>query len=247
MRVKPAIAIAALLLIGCTAAPAPVQTPAPMVTGTPTADAVDPSLDSDALFVISATTTSASGDAVELTMTGHASQAYDARPEIKQAYIDQCTALGGGTVMDADGTLDDASLAAFGSSLMVIDTTSTPASTPLVGGIELRLGNPFYFVVASGDGLSNPYASGCYGGYQIDSTGTVTSITNYETGDPTPDLAQWRSGRYGFSVAYGSSAVLENCVITLTQLAIDSGVGEIDGWYPDSGTESECAIGYRGE
>ena len=247
MRVKPAIALAALLLVGCTATPSALDTPAPMQTGTPTADAVDPSLDSDALFVITATTTSASGDPVELTMTAHASQPFDARPEVKQQYVEQCTALGGGVVMHAGGGLHDESLAEVGSSLMVIDTESVPVATPLVGGVELLLGNPFYSVVASGDGLSNPYANLCYGGYQIDSTGSVTSITSYETGSPEPDLAQWRGGRYGFTVAYGSSAVLENCVITLTQLAIDSGVGEIDGWYPDGGTESECAIGYRGE
>lgn len=228
----PVVALAALMLVGCTATPAPVETAAPMVTGTPTPDAADPNLDADALFVISATTTSVDGDAVALTMTGHASQALDARPDVKQSYIDQCTAVG-----DTGG----------GSSLMVIVTTSSPAATTLVGGIELRLGNPLYSVAASGDGLSNPYSDGCDSGYQIDSTGTVTSIINYDTGDPTPDLAQWRTGRYGFSVAYGSSAILENCEITLTQLAIDSGVGDIDGWYADGGTESECAIGYRGE
>jgi hypothetical protein len=156
VRVRPAIALTALLLVGCTAAPAPVDTMAPMVTETPTADAVDPSLANDALFVIAATTTSASGEAVELTMTGHASQPVDARPEVKQSYVEQCTALGGGVVMNAGGGLDDASLAAVGSSLMVIDTTSVPAATTLVGGVELLLGNPFYTVVAAGDGLATP-------------------------------------------------------------------------------------------
>ena len=210
MRVKPAIALAALLLAGCTATP-PVPAPVPSMDSveTPTAEA---DFGDDTLFIIAATTTAADGSAVELSMRGYASQAWDARPEVKQSYVDQCTALGGGTVMDSSGELSDETLADYGSSLMVIETTSTPAATTLTGGIELLLGNPFYTVVASGDGLSNPYANECFGGYQIDST-----------------------------------AVLENCVITLTQLAIDSGVADIDGWFSDGGTDLECAIGYRGE
>ena len=242
MRVKPALALAAVLLLaGCTAAaPTPVET---MAIPIPTAE-VD--FGDDTLFVITATTTAADGSPVELTMTGYASQPVDARPDLKRAYVEQCTALGGGVVLERDGGLDDASLAAVGSTLMVIETQSSPAATALQGGIELLLGKPFYTVVATGDGLTNPYASGCFGGYQIDSTGSVTSITNYETGSPEPDLAQWRSGRYGFSVAFDSPATLSNCVVTLSQLAIDSGVNDIDGWFADGGTEFECAVGYRG-
>ena len=246
MPVKAPLAIVALLVLaGCTATP--VVPDLPMVSPSVTDDDVEDFGD-DTLFVISATTTAADGSPVELQMRGYANQAFDApgREAIKQSYVEQCTALGGGTVMDASGELNDETLAAYGSSLMVIETESTPTGTTLVGGIELLLGNSFYTVVASGDGLSNPYANECFGGYQIDATGSVTSITNYETGSPTPDLAQWRSGRYGFSVAFGSTAVLENCVITLTQLAVDSDVAEIDGWGADGGTELECAIGYRG-
>ena len=243
MRVKPALALATMLLLaGCTAetTSAPDET---MAIPAPTAEA---DFGDDTLFVISATTTAADGSAVELTMTGYASQPFHARPDIKQAYVEQCTALGGGVVLERDGGLDDASLAAVGSTLMVIETQSSPSATTLQGGIELLLGKPFYTVVAEGDGLSNPYASGCFGGYQIDSTGSVTSITNYETGSPETDLAQWRSGRYGFSVAFDSPATLGNCVVTLSQLAIDSGVNDIDGWFADGGTEFECAVGYRG-
>lgn len=216
-----------------------------MSSPTPTADA--PLLDKGALFLITATTTSATGEAIEVRMTGYASRPFSDVPDITQSYVDQCTALGGGVVLQPDGGLDDATLTAVGSSLMVIETVSTPSNTTLAGGIELLLGNPFYTVVASGDGLSNPFANQCFGGYQIGSTGSVTSITNYETGSPTPDPSQWRSGRYGFAVAFASTETLSNCVVTLTQLAIDSGVGEIDGWYPDGGTETECAIGYHGQ
>jgi hypothetical protein len=243
--VRPAILIAAVaLLVGCASAP-PAPRPAPP-SSSPTAVAPDPSLDADTLFVITATTTAADGSTVDLVMTGHATQPVDARPDIAAAYVSQCAALGGGVVLDRDGGLDDDTLRAVGSSLMVIDTTSTPAATALSGGVDLLLGNSFYTVVASGDGLGNPYQDGCNGGYQLTSTGTVVSITNYETGSPTPDLAQWRSGRYGFSIAFDSTAVLSSCEIVLTPLAVESDVANIDGWYPDGGSEHECAIGYRG-
>jgi hypothetical protein len=239
--VKATLALLLVALTGCTAAP--LVAPAPMPTQTPTPVAT---YDSDVVFVISATTTSADGHEVELMMTGHASQPFDARPEIKQSYVDQCAALGGGTVLDREGGLDDATLTRVGSSLMVIETVSTPAATTLTGGIELLLGRPFYTVVASGDALTHPAENACYGGYQISATGSVTSITNYETGSLGADLAQWRSGRYGFSVAFDSTAVLSDCEVTITQLAIDSGVGSIDGLFADGGTEFECAVGYRG-
>jgi hypothetical protein len=243
--VRPAILIAAIaLLAGCASAPpAPVPTtPSPA----PTAAALDPSLDADTLFVISATTTAADGSTVDLVMTGHASQPFDARPDVADAYVEQCTALGGGVVLDRNGGLDEETLRAVGSSLMVIDTHSSPAGTALSGGVDLLLGNTFYTVVATGDGLGNPYQDGCNGGYQLTSTGMVTSITNYETGSPTPDLAQWRSGRYGFSIAFDSTAVLSDCEIVLTPLAIENDVADIDGWFADGGSEHECAIGYRG-
>jgi hypothetical protein len=241
MRLALALALA-LALSGCTEAPAPVPpdlTPAPSVAA--------PNLGEGVLFVITAITTSASGESVQLSMTGYANEPIAEVPQLARSYVDQCTALGGGVVLQREGGLDDETLAAVGSSLMLIETVSTPAHEDLGGGIELLLGNPFFTVVASGDGLSNPYAHECFGGYQISATGTVSSITNYETGSPTPDLAQWRSGRYGFSVAFGSTQTLHECVVTLSQLAIDSGVGDIDGWYPDGGTELECAIGYRGQ
>ncbi len=212
----------------------------------PTAAVIDPTLDADTLFVITATTTAADGSAVDLVMTGHASQPFDARPDLAAAYVEQCAALGGGVVLDREGGLDDDTLRDVGSSLMVIDTLSTPAATTLSGGVDLLLGNAFYTVVASGDGLGNPYQDGCNAGYQVTSTGAVRSITNYETGSPAPDLAQWRSGRYGFSIAFDSTAVISECTVVLTPLAIEADVSEIDGWYPDGGSEHECAIGYRG-
>jgi hypothetical protein len=243
--------VSAALLTGCDPGGFPIRpdTPAPINPGTPTAAPHDPRLDADTLFVITASTTDEHGNAVELTMVGHAAQSWDApgREAVKSTFIDQCSALGGGTAMAPDTVVDESTLAANGSSLMVIDVSSAPAATTLVGGVELLLGDPAFSVVTAGDGLSNPYAFACYGGYQISSTGTVSAIVNYETGSPEPDLSQWRSGRYGFTAAYGSPAVLSECSVALTTLAIDSGVGDVDGWYPDGGTDTECAIGYRGE
>ena len=239
------IATAALLLAGCSTGgfdPAPD----PMAPS-PTPTAAEGAYGDDVLFVITATTSAADGSPVQLTMTGHASQPADARPDVAERFISECSALGGGSVMDVDATLSAQTLAEFGSTLMVIDTVSEPAGVALAGAVELQLGNPFYYVVASGDGLGNPYAHSCYGGYQIAESGSVSSVTNYETGSPTPDLAQWRSGRYGFLTAFDSSAVLSDCVVELTPLAVEAKVADIDGWFSDGGSATECAVGYRGE
>ena len=240
-----------LLLTACDPLTGLGDEPSDSASGGPTAPTPDPSVEptSDVLFTIRTSTTDDSGSSVALTMVGHAPQDWDAagRAGIKDSFISQCAALGGGTVSNAEGVLDEASLDAYGSILMVIDVTSTPASHALAGGIELKLGSPYFYEVVSGDGLSNPYAVTCYAGYQINSTGTVTSITNYESGSPTPDPTQWKTGRYGFAAAYGSSAILSGCDIQLTALAIDSGIATADGWAVAPGTESECAIGYQGE
>ncbi len=240
-----------LLLTACDPLTGLGDEPSDSASDGPTTPTPDPTIapTSDILFTIRASTTDDTGSPVALTMVAHAPQDWDAagRADIKDSFISQCTALGGGTVSNVDGMLDEASLDAYGSTLMVIDVTSTPASQVLAGGIELKLGSPYFYEVVSGDGLSNPYAVSCYAGYQINSTGTVTSITNYESGNPTPDPKQWQTGRYGFSAAYGSSAILSGCNIQLTALAIDSGIAAVDGWAIVPGTESECAIGYQGE
>jgi hypothetical protein len=251
IRVRRALWAAVVLaastapLAGCDSG-FPSFTLTPVPSESPSA-AIDPG--DDTLFVVTATLTEPDGSEVELQMTGHASQEWDApgREAIKDAYIDQCNELGGGTVSDTEATLDEASLDDYGSTLMVIDVVSTPPGTTLGGPVELQLGNPFHYLVASGDGLENPHAYGCYGGYQLVSTGTVTAIVNYETGSPTADLSQWRTGRYGFIAAYGSPAVFSNCTIALTARAIEADVADVDGWDTEGGTDTECAIGYQGE
>ena len=222
-------------------------TPVPSESLTPAP--VDPDVDADVLFVITATMSEPGGAELTLQMTGHASQKWDApgREAIKDAYIEQCTALGGGTAMDPEGTLDEASLQANGSTLMVIDVVSTPAATSLRGPVELQLGNPNHYVVVSGDGVENPYPFGCYGGYRMVSTGEVSAIVNYETGSPSADLSQWRTGWYGFTSEFGSPAAFSNCTIALTPRAIEADVADVDGWDTEGGTETECAVGYQGE
>jgi hypothetical protein len=219
----------------------------PTETETATATAPDP--EDDTLFVITATMTEPNGEEVQLQMTGHAPQQWDApgREDVKETYIDQCTALGGGTAMDPEGLLNEASLSANGSTLMVIDVVSTPAATTLSGPVELQLGNPYHFVVVSGEGAENPYPFACYGGYRIVSTGTLSAIVNYETGSPSADLSQWRTGRYGFTSEFGSVAVFSDCTIALTARAIEADVADVDGWDAEGGTDTECAIGYQGE
>jgi hypothetical protein len=233
-------------LAGCD--PAPLITLTPVPTEAPTTAATSNPED-DTLFVITATLSEPNGEDVELTMTGHAPKAWDApgRETIKHAYLEQCTALGGGTSANPDGALDESTLGANGSTLMVIDVVSTPSATTLSGPVELQLGNPIHYVVVSGEGAENPYRYHCFGGYRIVSTGTLSAIVNYETGSPNADLSQWRTGRYGFTSEFGSTAVFSNCTIALTARATEADVADVDGWDTENGTETECAVGYQGE
>ena len=225
----------------------PSFTLTPVPSDSPTTATIAP--DDDTLFVITATMTEPSGEEVQLQMTGHASQLWDApgREAIKDAYLEQCTALGGGTSANPDGPVDESTMHANGSTLMVIDVVSTPSATTLSGPVELQLGNPIHYVVVSGEGAENPYPYHCYGGYRIVSTGTLSAIVNYETGSPSADLSQWRTGRYGFTSEFGSVAVFSDCTIALTARAIEADVADVDGWDAEGGTDTECAIGYQGE
>jgi hypothetical protein len=220
--------------------------PAESTTPTPVATVEAPS---DVLFTVTATTTDSEGGPVQLTMTAHRPQpsTNPGRESIRDEYIDGCNALGGGSVSNVDiGLLDSGILAGYGSSLMVIDVESTPAGRTFANPISLSLGSPYYFQVTTGDNVSNLTESYCYPGSQLDGTGAVTDITNYETASATPDPTQWRYGRYGFTIE-GGKKTLENCTFTSTPLAVADGMNDVDGWSATGATNKSCAIGYQGE
>jgi hypothetical protein len=220
--------------------PAASATPTPVPTvGAP----------SDVLFTVTATTTDSEGGPVQLTMTAHRPQpsTTPGRESIRDEYIAGCNALGGGSVSNVDvGLLDSSILATYGSSLMVIDIESTPAGRTFANPISLSLGSPYYFQVTTGDNVSNLTENYCYPGSQLDGTGSVTDITNYETASETPDPTQWLNGRYGFTIDSGKKT-LENCTFTSTPLAVADGMNDVYGWSSTGATNTSCAIGYQRE
>jgi hypothetical protein len=225
-------------------APTPVEGESSSPTPTPTPVAV-----SDVLFTITAEVTDTAGEVVSLTMTGHQPQVSTAagRESIRDTYISECNARGGGSTSDyAAGTIDPSMLEGFGSTLMVIDIDSSPAGRTFSAPLSLRLGSGFYYQVVTGDGVDHLRSTGCYADAELVGSGTATGITNYETGYGTPDPTQWQNGQYGFSIDHGRGS-LEHCEITLTPLAIDSGVESVPGWEPGGTSARFCAIGYLGE
>lgn len=254
-RIPPLVAVAAsvLLLSGCWLTPStPTGTdespaspsPAPSATD----DAVEePEAPSDVLFTITAGTTDDTGAPVTITMTGHAPQHWDAagRESVKNDFIAQCGALGGGSVWEIGAPLTDATLAAYGSTLMVIDVESTPAGRT-VEPIDLLAGSFYYQQVGTGAVAPVAELPGCSGSRLV-STGSATLITDYESGQPTGDLAQWLTGSYGFTAAYGSSTTFTSCTATLTPLAATYPLSSLPGWDVTQSTATQCWTGYQGE
>lgn len=228
---------------GASPTPRPTET---VVAEEPTEE--EPAAPSDVLFIVTAATTDSMGSPVTLTMTGHAPQHWDApgRESITNDFITQCTTLGGGSVWDSEATLSEATLDAFGSTLMVIDVESTPAGRTLAP-IELFGGSFFYQQVSSGDIVPATDFVGCTAGNRLETTGSGTIITNYENGSTTGDLSQWLAGGYGFGAAFGSSVTFTSCTTELTPLAQSFDLASLPGWDAATSSPTDCWIGYRGE
>lgn len=252
-RVSLAVVTASLLLLTACAPTSPVGddspatgTPKPVETVEPVAD--EPEAPSDVLFTVTAGTTDETGAPVTLTMTGHAPQHWDAdgRESVKSDFISRCSALGGGSVWEVGAPLTDATLGAYGSTLMVIDLEGTPAGRSFEA-IDLLAGSFYYQQVGSGALQPVTDITGCTAGSRMASTGTGTVITDYESGQPDGDLGQWMTGSYGFSAVYGSSTTFTSCVVELTPLAKTFDLASVPGWDATVWTETQCWIGYQGE
>lgn len=253
-RVSPLVAVAAsiLLLTACVPKPVaddtpPEASPKPVETVEPVDDE-EPEAPSDVLFTITAATIDDTGSPITITMTGHAPQHWNAagRESIKNDFIAQCGALGGGSVWEIGAPLNDATLDAYGSTLMVIDIESTPAGRTFEA-IDLLAGSFYYQQVGSGDIEPVTDFPGCTAGSRLASTGSATIITDYESGDTDGDLAQWLTGSYGFAAVYGSSTTFTSCTTELTPLAATFDLASITGWDATVSTPSQCWTGYQGE
>lgn len=228
--------LCALALAGCTSTPLAPPSPRPGPTqGESTAE------DSDVLFTIRATTTAADGSPVRLEFVAHDPQPWDApdRELLARSFLADC--------VSTDAPLSEETLGANGAELMVIEVASEPTATALAGAIDLQLGDANALRTASGEGLANLDAHGCFGRYQFASTGSLSATVDLETGSAQADPSQWRAGWYGFTTAAGSAAVLKDCTIELSQRAIDARVDQVLGWSPQDHVDGECAIGYQGE
>jgi hypothetical protein len=251
-----AIAASMLLLAGCSPTTLddspPVSSsasPDPVETMEPVDDADDePDAPSDVLFTITAGTTDASGSPITLTMTGHAPQHWNAagRESVKNDFITRCSALGGGSVWEIGAPLTDATLDAYGSTLMVIDVGGTPAGRSFEA-IDLLAGSFYYQQVGSPELEAVTDFAGCTAGTRVASTTAGTVIVDYESGESDGDLAQWVTGSYGFSAVYGSSTTFTSCAVELTPLAATYPLGDVPGWDATVSTPTQCWIGYQGE
>ena len=252
-RISPLVAVAAslLLLTACgptapTGGDAPTGSPTPLDTAQPADE--EPEAPSDVLFTVTAVTTDETGSPVTLTMTGHAPQHWDAagRESVKNDFIAGCSALGGSSVWDVGATLNDATLDAYGSTLMVIDVAGTPAGRSFEA-IDLLAGSFYYQQVGSGDLDAVTDIEGCTAGSRVSSTGSGTIITDYESGSTEGDLTQWLTGSYGFTAMFGSSTTFTSCTTELTPLAETFDLTSFEGWDAGHSTETACWIGYQGE
>jgi len=257
-RVSLAVVAASVLLLTACAPTSPVGDDSPP-TGSPkpveTVEPVDdepaddePEAPSDVLFTVTVGTTDETGAPVSLTMTGHAPQHWNAtgRESVKNDFITRCSALGGSSVWESGAPLTDALLDAYGSTLMVLDLEGSPASRSFEA-IDLLAGSFYYQQVGSGSLLPVTDFPGCTAGSRMGSTGSGTIITDYESGQPDGDLAQWITGSYGFSAVYGSSTTFTSCDVDLTPLAATYPLTSIPGWDSTVSTDTQCWIGYQGE
>ena len=243
------VAASVLLLTACVPtlsdddAPPP---PTPKPVETVVAD--EPDEPDDVLFTVTAGTTDDVGTPVTVTLTAHAPQSWDApgRAAVKDDFLSLCGALGGGSVWDPEATASDATLGAYGSTLMVIDVVSTPAGLSLEP-IDLLAGSFYYQQVASGDVTPVTEIEGCTAGNRLTQTGTVRAITDYESGSAAGDLDQWIAGSYGFTATFGTSTTFTSCDVELTPLFATYDLGEIEGWDAAQATDTACWIGYQGE
>jgi hypothetical protein len=200
------------------------------------------------LFTIEAQLSDGAGGYIPLTLVAHQLQDSDApgREDIADTYIEKCTALGGGNISNVNSTLSRATLDQYGSSLMVIDLSSTPPGIDLPQGVYLALGSVFQYQVAYGD-VYNDGETGCYQANELRTTGVATGITNYETGNSTSDPNQWVNGNYGFYLQPEEGGGLTACSIEFTDLATAAGVDAIQGWNPGYVTDTTCLFGNDGE
>lgn len=242
-----ALACTAILLSGCgspgqksapqkTAAASHAPTPSAAPTQEPTADV---------LFTISAKVRSSTGSTIGIQLTAHSPLAASDTSKAKALvteFLDQCGDGSGGTPITQD------SMVGNGSTLVLLELTSTTEGQQFVSPLDLYLGSNFSAKAASGAGIVPPPSSdGCIGTYSWSRSGTAHGIAEFENDTAIPDFGKWRYGLYGFAVQAGANATIESCTITMTDLAAAADIKSVPGWASRDTSGTSCATGYVGE
>lgn len=233
-----------VLLAGCSSSSSMLAGPSggPSTSPKPSPTATAPTAPKDVLFTIAAKVRDQKGNTIAIQLTAHTPVAYSnsaAKPLITE-FVDACGS--GATPVTAD------TLAANGSILMAMDLASSISGKTFVYPITLNLGNVYFGQAASGTGIApTDPTQPCSSGYNWSTSGTGHVIADFESGNPGPDLTNWKYALYGFSVPADSNSTIEACRVTLTDAAKTT-VADVAGWDPSqSATGNACTIGYVGE
>ena len=236
----------AIVLTGCGAqvvAPRPSESAAPpSASATPSAA---PSPELDVLFTITANVRAVDGRTVGISMTAHPSIASTdpKATDLRNEFLGVCGAGNGAQPIDAQYLADQ------GSTLMLVELSTNTPDQKFAAPLDLFFGSPYFAQSATGDGISAyPGGQTCYSGFVWSRSGDARGVADFENPDGTPDVAQWRYGHYGFTLAQDSGATIEACRVTITDVGKKYNLDEVSGW--DSAQVStgiSCGIGYSGE
>lgn len=220
------------------AADAPAASPRPSATSTA------PGAPKDLLFTIAANVRDKNGNTIAIQLTAHKPVPYSASAAtpLVDEFVGACQLGPGGTPMTADY------LAANGSILVAMDLASSVTGKTFVSPIDLHLGSDYFGKAASGTGIApaDP-TQPCSGIYTWSTSGTGRIVSDFESGNPGPDLTSWKNALYGFSVPADSHSTIEACRVTLTDAAKTTVAG-VAGWDPSQAASGyACTIGYVGE
>lgn len=220
-----------------TAEPAPVPTTEP--SDAPTVESTN-----DILFTITANVRAADGRTIGISMAAHApmkSTDKDAA-DLRSKLIDVC---GAGALQP----ITEEYLRDNGSTLIKVSIAATTSGLTFETPIELIFGSRFYAQAAIGQGIS-PVSGGptCFNQFAWAKSGAILGIGDFENPDGTPDLAQWKTGMYGFIVQPSSGATIEACKVVISEVGMKQNITDEPGWNPNTaGDGISCKIGYTGD
>lgn len=252
----PAVAIAALLMSGCTPQPVPAPSDEPTVSATPTpTQTEEPALvlPADAVLGLTLRATADTGAQVDVLLVLLKPEAWDTANGTTRAAA---------TVAWCDGEVDQGVITAeSGFSFAQLDATVTqvagtpawPADLPLHllpggGGPTLAAGGSAYSVQAPDDSGSDEggyYIPHCLQDVFVPAPGTGSAYLGF--GNDGTTLGAWVSSYYGatfdlFGEPVGDPrATLDDCTKFITDLG--TSMGATDSSLPDFFSATQCRVG----